>query len=1022
MKPLRLIMQAFGPYAKRVDLDFRDLKNNQIFLITGPTGSGKTTILDAMAYALYGETSGQTRTVASVRSDFADLDTATEVIFEFAIGDKTYRIERSPQQEVKKKRGIGTKVQGASAAVYEKKGETWEKLVSDSRKVAPIIQGIIGFQREQFLQVVLLPQGEFRKLLVASTGDREKLLHDLFKTQIYTKLQALLDERYKEAENTRGDAVRQQQMLLEELGALTLEDLDQQLDDYRGQETNLVESVHKAQDNLDRAQAKQQAFLAFKKLQEEEKNYGQALSDLRQCKGADVEEKRKQGQILKSLLPFLEAYEEGQKQEQLVKVLEDDIRKAEENLVIGEQEKIGLQKDEEGLREKKESYEIAKLGLAKLDDKKEALAQWGTWLQEIERAQKKLASANQMISQETVACQEAEKYLQTLAGQIKLGEMWLREHRNSSDAYHESKNALALMETLLTEAKTLDEQAEKIKHKAQLLSDMPLDINRKKKLYEDAYTLVQSAKAYDLARQLENGQACPVCGACDHPHLAKKPDGLPDQALLDQYEASYRQACLEEETLKVELTNLREIYEPAQEAFRKKRVDLLGNKGDDLEKAYIDAQVAVALRDKERQAYQEKLNHQDTLRQDQEQRRLLLEQHRQTLEEVKETCKGLEDAIKEKETLISGLVENLGVSDYEEAQTKRLTLSDYIKAYDHKADQLLVRKEALQKRMVGLQKEIEVKDQSRIKAQKQADEAQKQFREGFAKANRDPGEIIDWQRIRDSWETISQEVAAYDADLHRLSALWEKAKTALDAADVPKDVPNEEEIANLQDGLGKCQQELGAYRTNLADRLSKRKRVAELGQTMAEEEKSLLLVKRLRDLANGGEEGLKNVTFERYVLGAILDEVIRAANVRLAHMSRNRYSLERAALGEVSARGKQGLDMLVFDAYTGQSRPAGTLSGGESFLASMALALGMADCIQAYAGGIHMDAMFIDEGFGTLDPDTLDVAMETLIDLQESGRLIGLISHVPELKTRISAQLQVAPQERGSSARFVVAS
>ena len=174
----------------------------------------------------------------------------------------------------------------------------------------------------------------------------------------------------------------------------------------------------------------------------------------------------------------------------------------------------------------------------------------------------------------------------------------------------------------------------------------------------------------------------------------------------------------------------------------------------------------------------------------------------------------------------------------------------------------------------------------------------------------------------------------------------------------------------------------------------------------------------LADLANGGDSGMKGISFERYVLGAILEEVLSAANLRLHDMSRGRYRLERSL--EEGGRGARGLDIAVFDAYTGASRPANTLSGGETFLASLGLAMGLADVIQSYAGGIHLDTMFIDEGFGTLDPDTLDVAMETLVALQSQGRLVGIISHVPELQQQIGAHLVVTKTDGGSKAYFQV--
>ena len=271
-----------------------------------------------------------------------------------------------------------------------------------------------------------------------------------------------------------------------------------------------------------------------------------------------------------------------------------------------------------------------------------------------------------------------------------------------------------------------------------------------------------------------------------------------------------------------------------------------------------------------------------------------------------------------------------------------------------------------------------------------------------------------------------KDLDAFRTELHALDEAFSTAQAVYDAAlkhaqsvIEPSDaVPDEvydtavEKRDNLVGSLAAWDKETKHIETTLAS-------LEELEKAMGEARNEVEFLSRLNDLANGGEQGFKNVTFERYVLGAILDEVVYAANLRLQTMSRNRYSLERSDYTG-GGRGKQGLDLAVMDAFTGQSRPANTLSGGETFLASMALALGLADVIQSYAGGIHMDTMFIDEGFGTLDPDTLELAMETLVQLQSSGRLIGMISHVPELKTRIPAHLEVTRGDDGSTAKFVI--
>ena len=271
-----------------------------------------------------------------------------------------------------------------------------------------------------------------------------------------------------------------------------------------------------------------------------------------------------------------------------------------------------------------------------------------------------------------------------------------------------------------------------------------------------------------------------------------------------------------------------------------------------------------------------------------------------------------------------------------------------------------------------------------------------------------------------------KEIETYRIQLHALDEAFNKAQAVYDAAlkvaetvVKPSDTVSDEIYATavehrdiLVGNLAAWDKETKHIETTLTS-------LEALEAAMGEAREKVKFLSRLNDLANGGEQGFKNVTFERYVLGAILDEVVYAANLRLQKMSRNRYSLERSDYTG-GGRGKQGLDLAVMDAFTGQSRPANTLSGGETFLASMALALGLADVIQSYAGGIHMDTMFIDEGFGTLDPDTLELAMETLLQLQSSGRLIGIISHVPELKSRIPAHLEVTRGDDGSTAKFVI--
>ena len=260
--------------------------------------------------------------------------------------------------------------------------------------------------------------------------------------------------------------------------------------------------------------------------------------------------------------------------------------------------------------------------------------------------------------------------------------------------------------------------------------------------------------------------------------------------------------------------------------------------------------------------------------------------------------------------------------------------------------------------------------------------------------------------------------SAYHNESLRLTSLLEGVQQDLVSyATVPEKIPKEL-VESLQQELKNLGEVIGTLKSQVTAKEKTIQEISKLEADTKELSDRRAFIFGLADLANGGDSGMKGVSFERYVLGAILEEVLCAANLRLHDMSRGRYRLERSV--EEGGRGARGLDIAVFDAYTGASRPANTLSGGETFLASLGLAMGLADVIQSYAGGIHLDTMFIDEGFGTLDPDTLDVAMETLVALQSQGRLVGIISHVPELQQQIGAHLVVTKTDEGSRAYFQV--
>ena len=1038
MKPLRLVIQAFGPYAKRVDLDFSLLEDHGIFLITGPTGAGKTTILDAIAYALYGDPSGEVRKTDSVRSDFASLEYPTLVEFEFAIGQKKYKIERQPAQEVKKRRGEGTTLKGASATVFEwnEATDSWEAKDSSAKGVRDLVQDIIGFRKEQFLQVVLLPQGEFRKLLVASTNERESLLHELFKTQIYERVQAVLADRYEEAKTTLHEAMSQQQALLDSLGVLSKDDIPQMLKDMEEAGLAQRQDVEAAKQALDSLRQEIQAYEAYQKAQEEEAQCGQQVQALERKEGTGIEEKREHIRLATLLKPALDAFQEWEKAGQEKERLQANLIDLQKRLEQQESTQASLVKRGQEIDKRRPAYEADKLQLTKFQEQAQALEQWAQWEDALAKEAQERDALERRKAQVEADLAASQTDLMALRQRLLALDAWLGAHPGVADAYHMAKWNYDLVREILDKDKSLRRQYKERKREEELLQPQLDNVALLERQYHMMRGYLETAKAYELAIGLKNQEACPVCGSTDHPRLAHKPEAVPTAEELAKAESLWRKAeqhcqSVRSKLLVKEETWLEEVesYNDSRQAMGLAAIDAGDSQvlalGDDyvepaLEAKYLELQGQLEALEARRKEFDEKSQEQSSLR---ERDRALqesldnLRKEKETLLQQEQEAKRQRDAWQE---AIRLLQHDLGLEDRQAAQARQTALEETVMTFERDANHFQEVRDSNQSALAATQKEMELTHRRLEDLDRHQEEQVALYQEGLKAHQVTVKEIPIWRARWDSLDGLRREVQAYDESHKAKMALWQRAKSLLASLPKPEKTPDQEALAQLEANYDRLQQDYGAYMQNLEQVRSMVEKIQQLEGHAQEDQDRLLFIERLYDLANGGPKGLKGVTFERYVLGAILEEVVHAANVRLQTMSRNRYTLERADYNATSNRGKQGLDLAVFDAYTGQARPASSLSGGESFLASMALALGMADVIQSYAGGIHMDAMFVDEGFGTLDPDTLDVAMETLVGLQESGRLIGLISHVPELKQRIPAHLEVRQLENGSDARFVI--
>ena len=1026
MKPISLTIEAFGPYRDSVTLDFNELQNHSMFLISGPTGAGKTSILDAMVYALYGEPSGEVRKTDAIRSDFAEPQRMTRVDFSFAIGETQYRVERLPKQLVAKKRGTGMREQNASATVYEMKDGEWTVIATSAAAIRDTIQRIIGFRKDQFLQVVLLPQGEFRKLLVASTSEREELLHTLFRTELYRRLQDALKSAYDEAKSGIEENVTKQSALLqsiphdEEIPVLTIEHVRELLKDREPHRNTLVVERDKAVDVVDQFNTLRNEWALYNQVQQ---SLIEATNKLDLVK--EKEEARsslhEKVQFLTGLTPSYELYKQLGDKQAVLKTLKTALSDAKKSVEAAAQHESKCTEAYEVLASHAETIQAKRTTLAQLRQQSEKFDELALLNQELNILKSKLET------------QDREKSEAKLQAQHKLVadlEAELVEVRKQFQANSKALESIPHIQEQLSQLQRYSELLSE-KQKAQndidakegALATLDVSVKNSTVRLERLEHLMAEGRAFELVHLVVDNEPCPVCGSTEHPQLASKPELYPTKEEIEEARA-VRDGALQKraseigqkETLSI---RLHELDEQVNDQVSKLKSSIADFSEDTF--------------DSTQQDLSSQMNRLTALRKDTEQLTKIITKNEHDLIEGKDKLAKLEIGhnellnnlhdvaiqISSVQAKVDGLSKILPTTDLDAWHKQIESLESEINTYDEQLKVCKSSLDAAKEQLNAKRGRLEILFAQVQEETKNLDKFYQEYVKSLQSISVSEDDFIDAlgdYKVLDAFRTelhaldeaFSTAQAVYDAALKHAQSVIEPSDTVSDEV---YDTAVEKRD-NLVGSLAAWDKETKHIETTLAS-------LEELEKAMGEAREEITFLSRLNDLANGGEQGFKNVTFERYVLGAILDEVVYAANLRLQKMSRSRYSLERSDYTG-GGRGKQGLDLAVMDAFTGQSRPANTLSGGETFLASMALALGLADVIQSYAGGIHMDTMFIDEGFGTLDPDTLELAMETLVKLQSSGRLIGMISHVPELKTRIPAHLEVTRGDDGSTAKFVI--
>lgn len=1015
MKPLNITICAFGPYANEQVIDFTKLEDRNFFLIHGPTGSGKTSVLDAICFALYGETSGGDRKTKTIRSDYADIKDSTEISFEFLLGNKRFLINRFPEQERPKKRGEGTTRQLSKAALWEIKDE--DKIVIADRwsKVTDEVKSLIGFDINQFRQVVILPQGQFRKLLLADSADRQIILETLFQTGIYRKIEEALKEAAKKIKDKAEELFKRKEFILEQAEVTAVEDLLDSIDEL---DINIKEN--------------EKSLLSRKKeeisAQGELETARQTLLKLEEQEKASV---------------FYQKLKESEKEIEIKKVILIRGRKAER---LKESEKNIITRQSEEKRAKYE-FQTAEKHLEKVKIEKELITKKYYF-------EKNRADEINGLRLDLDKLKQTEKKVIELEKAKSDLDSIVNETKKAGKLLESKKQELINLKTTIEKRNT---ESEKIKERTSNTEKIKLLIDKKEKEYETLSLIAKSenkkvkakktfekqkqnlqkkeagystekeylerlelqwitGQAVILSEKLVENQPCPVCGSTEHPQPASSENKICDKETIEKKRAEIQKLKEELKKEKEKVSGLKENYlsfkvqvETLTDNGKDFSSDKLGETEQTLNELKIDLQKAEG--DKTALKRLESLIKKD------------LELENVKTDEISECEKTFIELDKKKENKLAVYHEKekdipaqiKKISDVgKEIELLNCKIQDFEKDYKHLEKQF----EITIKNLAASEEKVVKTSENLTTATQIAVETLERFSKNLLKE--DFRDIDDYKQavipVLDI-ENLDTEISNYKENLKAADERFKRAKEEAAGCEKPDISVYENKVVEIKKTVEETVRAKSKLETLKKQKKELYKQYLDVVSKTGSLDREYAVTGRLSEVANG--KNTLGMTFQRYVLATLLEDVLYAAGIHLQSMSRGRFNLLRSK-ERADMRSAGGLDLIVSDSYTGTTRPVNSLSGGESFLASLSLALGLADVVQSYAGGIKLDTIFIDEGFGSLDPETLDLAFKTFSDLQNTGRLIGIISHVPELKERISTRLEVVPGKRGSEARFVL--
>ncbi|WP_206912368.1 DNA repair protein SbcC/Rad50 [Enterococcus sp. DIV0840] len=1040
MKPLTLTLKNFGPYIAET-IDFNKFEDSSLFLISGKTGSGKTTIFDGMSYALFGESSGKLRQGKEMRSTFADPSEPTEVHLAFSHGDYFYDITRKPEQELYKKRGDGTRTQSAKISLIVKDSSGKElREYTKRREVDSFIQELLHLDATQFAQIVLLPQGEFRTFLIANSNDKEKVLRNLFGTQLYQTLNEQLKTQLKSVNKgieatqqmiqAKLDQLYWQEQLLEELS------VEQQLAALDQQQELMIKQQAAEKSELmilqKQKQSKEQEkfaleelaneFLKQSQLKSQKEELDQATEMIEKLRTEELQlqwVKNHQGLIEKidEKTKLISAYEQELKENKIEQVTQQQLIQRWENA-----QKENLDQEAE-INKIKEKVTQLQFQIPLYEEKEKVSNTIKKNSIELETIMGKLTKIKEI---QIKAEHEYQKELAVIEKQVQIEkeQLELERHQAQWQTFLESWENQKQLEV------------KKIAIKEQLNNkntELKQAVVEKETIYQQVAEQKSQWAKMQISRLslfLVEGEPCPVCGSVEHPNQNEHQEFSLEEIQAIENQLNHIEQTAQKQEAAVAKLQAQLSQTKITEQELQKELDLQNRKVRSLLEQLQEKQIVTLTEPLTLDEIEQTTSNFQALSVKFEDELERIETAKNKIIESEKTVKEQQDKVSEKEKIVTEKQQEQAAN-----QTKLKTISEQLSAENLTLIEIKIDKQQLEQQIMqwetqkqeideqlGKLKEnrLLLKNSEEHLAKEQAANLaekvslEKQFSAVLKESRFELDEKIVRVLLREvpKLEAIKEELTAFDKKKDQLLFQLTELEQKLENKEKPEITSLLEEIETLTVSLQAKEANYYQQQEKIQANEKIQKQVKELIVSVEQQWEEVTALHQLAATVNG--DNPRKTSLERYVLQTYLEEVLKVANQRLSLLTNNRYQFELNQ-DSGSYKNQTGLEINVYDDNAGSTRSAHTLSGGESFIAALALALSLAEVIQEQAGGVLIEALFIDEGFGSLDEEALEMAMEALETIENEGRMIGIISHVSELKARIPQQLQIKTNGNGQS-------